>query len=242
MPQATIVEMKAGNKNFVVVVNFKNNLKVPLCGGSQNDNWTAFVIPIELKFNTQVGFGVAIFWYPKNLREFDIQEIPTTIKRIFNRTDRPSPDKLLISFAEKEAQSVFVSGGKGSSLAILRMIQETNGKDFLDKRGRSEQIVNALIDQVVADPRTRSARVQNLLDKGKTIASRQRAGSLAKTIFPDPNDFDVPDYYVPQGFIVSVSAVERHLRNNPQIKTLLKDLEDIAYERTVGDLKKACQS
>ncbi|CRL04384.1 CLUMA_CG017475, isoform A [Clunio marinus] len=240
LPEATIVMIQAKKLKLTVMVNFKNNTKVPLYGGTQNESWNAFIVSIEIKFNTLNGRGVAIFWYPKNIREFDIQEIPTKIKRIFNRKDLPCADKLLMSFADKEAQSVFVSGGKGSSLAIMRVIQETKGKDFLDKRDRSQQIVNALIDQVAAKPLKKSFRVEMLMKEGVPQRGRQRSGSLTNAIFPDPHDFDVPDYHVPQGFIVSVSAFMRHLKREPQIGKLLLELENVAYERTVGDLKEIC--
>lgn len=240
LPEATTLQVRAGSKPCVVVVSFKNKEKMPLYGGSQNDSWNAFIIPIDIRFNAVKGSGFAMFWYPKNLREFDIQEIPTKIKRIFNRTDVPSPDKLVISFADMEAQSVSVSGGKGSSLAILRVIQETKGEDFLDKRNRSQQILNALVDQVSTNPLQRSIRVQSLLQNGVSKVEKQRAGSIAKIIFPDPHDFDVPDYHVPQGFIVSVSAIEQHLKSHQAITTHLKNLEDVAYERTAGDVKEFC--
>lgn len=241
LPEATIVLIKANKKRFTAVINFKNNLKVPLCGGSRKESWNAFIVPIEIKFNNEVGSGIALFWYPKNLREFDIQEIPTKIRRIFNRNDFPSADKLVVSFVDKAAESVLVSGGKGSSLAILRAIQETKGKDFLDKRDRSQQILNALVDQVSTNPLKRSMRVQSLLMETSKQKSRQRAGSIAQSIFPDPHDFDVPEYHVPQGFIISVSAFEQHLLNNPEIRNFLNQLEEIAYERTSGDLLDACK-
>ena len=222
-------------------MNFKNNAKVPLYGGSQQESWNAFIVPVEIKFNTQAGFGYAIFWYPKNLREFDIQEIPTKIKRIFNRNDLPSPKNLLVSFSDKEAESVLVSGGKGSSIAILRAIQETNGKHLLDNRARSHQILNALVDQVSANPLKRSIRVQSLLDNGVPQTARQRSGSVAKSIFPDAHDFDIPEFYVPHGFIISVSAIDQHLKNNSNIKHVLNELEAVAYEKTPGNLKTACE-
>lgn len=241
LPEATIVQIEAGDRKFVIVANFKRNLKVPLFGGSQPDCWNAFIVPVEIRCNTHVGFGVAVFWYPKNLREFDIQEIPTKIKRIFNRSDLPSPDRPLVSFSEREAQSVLVAGGKGSSVAILRVIQETKGADFLDKRDRSQQIVNALIDQVSTNPLKRSIRVQTLMQADEPKTGRQRSGSLTKDIFPDPHDFDVPDYHVPQGFVVSVSAMDLHLKENPEIKDSLAELENIAYERVVGSIADACK-
>lgn len=241
LPQATILQIEAEKRKFTVVINFKNNAKIPLFGGSQQESWNAFLIPVEIKCNTIPGYGMAIFWYPKNLREFDIQEIPTKIKRIFNRTDFPSPEKFLISFADKEAQSVLVTGGKGSSVAILRQIQETKGEDLLDKRNRSQQILNALVDQVSTNPLKRSIRVQNLISNKTEKARAQRAGSIAKSIFPDPHDFDVPDFHVPQGFVISVSAVESHIKSNSGISKALKEMEDVAYEKVDGSLKEACE-
>jgi hypothetical protein len=241
LPEATIVQIKAGGKKFIVVANFKNKMKIPLFGGSRDESWNAFVIPLEIKCNIKSGSGIAIFWYPRNLREFDIQEIPTTIKRIFNRHDKPSQQKLLVSFTDWEAQSVHVSGGKGASLAILRAIEETKGKDLLDNTNRSQQILNALVDQVSGNPLKRSIRVQDLIENRSK--ARQRSGSLAKTFFPDPNDFEMPNFHVPQGFIISVSALDRHLLAvcDKKVRDLLQELEDVAYERVTGKLEDACE-
>lgn len=242
LPEAATINIRAGNKKIIVVVNFKNKSKIPLFGRSQNENWNAFVIPIEIKFNTVVGFGCAIFWYPKCINEFDVQEIPTKIRRIFSRSDRPSQDKLLLSFNDKEAQSVLVAGGKGASLAILRIIQEPHSRaEFLDKRDRSNQILSALVDQASTNPLKRSLQVQNLLSEGVHRRCRTRAGSLAAAIFPDPHDFDVPEFIVPQGFVISTSALQIHLDNNPKIFPLLKNLEDVVYERVKGDVQEACK-
>lgn len=243
LPEATTIQIEAGNKNFVVVVNFKNKMKIPLFGGSRKESWNAFVIPLEIKCNVKSGHGAAIFWYPKNLREFDIQEIPTTIKRIFNRNDKPTPKKLLLSFADWEAQSVQVAGGKGSSLAILRVIQETKGEELLDHRNRSQQILNALVDQVSANPLKRSIRVKTVLEGLAAKPRQQRSGSLAKMVFPDPNDFDIPEFQVAQGFIISVSALDMHLQanENEHVVSALKELENVAYERVEGNLEDACR-
>lgn len=242
LPEAATINIQAGNKKIVVVVNFKNKTKIPLLGGSQNENWNAFVIPIEIKFNTIVGFGCAVLWYPKNINEFDIQNIPTKIRRIFNRSDRPSQDKLLLSFTDKEAQSVLVSGGKGASLATLQIIQEPDSRsDFLDKTDRKNQILSALVDQVSTNPLKRSLRVQKLLTDGIPQRDRKRAGSIAAAIFPDPHDFEVPEFFVPQGFVISTSALQLHLENNPGIFSELKNLEDVVYERTKGDVQEACK-
>lgn len=242
MPEASILQIEAGGKKFIVVANFKNKMKIPLYGGSRDETWNAFVIPLEIKCNIKTGSGVAIFWYPRNMSEFDIQEIPTTIKRIFNRHDKPSQNKLLVSFTDWEAQSVHVAGGKGSSLAILRVIEETKGQDFLDKTNRSQQILNALVDQVSGNPLKRSIRVKNLLES-RAQGRQQRSGSLAKSFFPDPHDFDMPEFLVPQGFIISVSALERHLQTicDRKVVSLLQELEDVAYERVEGKLEDFCQ-
>lgn len=241
LPEATIVQIYADNKKFNVMVSFKNNAKILLHGGAQSESWNAFIVPTEIRFNTTIGFGSAIFWYPRNVREFDIQEIPTRIKRIFNRKDVASPDKLVLSFTDNESQSVLVSGGKGSSLAILRIIQESKGEEFLDKRNRGHQILNALVDQVSTNPMKRSIRVQNIMNNGDSRLGRHRAGSIAKTIFPDPHDFEFPEFHVPQGFVVSVAGMERHLKDNPEIEESLIQLEAIAYERTQGNLKETCE-
>lgn len=110
---------------FEVVIKFSLSKKVPLRGGLLKESWDAFVIPIEIQCNNRVGFGAAIFWYPSESEELKTLVSPTTIKRIFNSTERPSSDKPLVSFADKEAQSVLVAGGKGASIGILHSIQES---------------------------------------------------------------------------------------------------------------------
>jgi hypothetical protein len=241
LPEATIVRIGAEKKEFNLVVTFKNNVKLPLYGGPQQESWNAFIIPVDIKCNNKLGHGTAIFWYPKNFKEFDIEEIPTKIKRIFNRTDPPRPDKLLLSFQDKEAQSVLVSGGKGSSLAILRVIQETKGGHFLDKRNRAQQILNVLVDQASLNPLKRSTRVNDVMDKEAGKVRTERSGSIAKVIFPDPHDFDVPDFEVPEGFIVSVAALDKHVKMNQSVRTSLQQLEDVAYRRVERQLEATCK-
>ncbi|KAL7035897.1 hypothetical protein ACKWTF_008613 [Chironomus riparius] len=241
LPQATIVQIKAGDHSFIAVVTFKNNEKVPLFGGYVGEKWNAFVVPVDIVCNCVRGYGVAVFWYPRNIRHFEYEDIPTKIKRIFNRNDLPSPEKQILSFADKEAQSVLVSGGKGCSLATLRRIQESKGGDLLDPRSRSFHVFNALVDNLSTPALRRSMRAKQLMESEQPRTGRQRSGSITKTIFHDPNDVDTPDFFVAQGFVVSVSAFDEHVKNNVEISNALKEMEDIAYEKTVGSLEEACK-
>jgi hypothetical protein len=184
IPESTTIQVKVKRKNFTIDVVFKNKAKISLFGGSSLHGWDEIIIPIEIKFNGELGFGCAMFWYPKTIREFVIQEIPNTMERIGTRTDYPMPSQLLVSFDEKEAQSVLISGRKGSSLAILQAIQEKKSPELKQS---------------------------------------------------------IPDYVLPQGFIISASAFERHLRLNSQISCGLKELENVAYEKIPGDLKDVCE-
>lgn len=70
---------------------------------------------------------------------------------------------------------------------------------------------------------------------------RERSGSITKTIFHDPNDVDTPDFFVAQGFVVSVSAFDEHVKRNEEIRSALKKMEDIAYENAEGSLEEACK-
>lgn len=234
LPQATIIQIKAGGMKFVVMVSFKNNFKVPLFGGNPVD-WNAFAIPLDVGLNKQNGYGVAIFWYPR--RKFEGTELnnsSTIIKRIFYRSDKPSPEKLLVSFAEDEAQSVYVAGGKGASIAVLRLIQEGKVDGLVNRRGKSPNILNALVDQLSTNPLNRKL-------KKETLFGKPRAGSLAQIEFPAPPQFNIPEFYVPQGFIVSVSALELHLYNSCELKELLKDLDAVVRERTTGNVQESCE-
>lgn len=241
LPEATIVEIEAGNKKFVAVVTFRNSEKVPLFGGSVGERWNAFIVPVDIMCNTVRGYGIAVFWYPRNIRQYEIEEFPTRIKRIFHRLDSPSVDKQVISFADKDAQSILVAGGKASSLAILRIIQETKGEELLDYRGRNFQVLNALVDQFSSNSLNRQMKAKFLISD-EPITGRQRSGSITKSIFPDPNDsIDTPDFYVPQGFIISVSAFFEHIRKFNEIRRLIKELEAITCEKVEGDIKEACK-
>lgn len=241
LPQATIVQIKAGGRQFTIIVTFKNNSKMSLFGGNPID-WNSFFVPTEIAINTQSGFGAAMFWYPRNLKQFQIEEMPTKIKRIFHRFDPPSIFKQILSFTELEAQSILVSGGKGASLAILRNIQETKGADLYDKRNRSTLILNALVDQFASkSSATRTKKPMfDIFSDEPPKRGRQRAGSL-KYIFPDSHNFDIPGFYVPQGFIISCSVLTEHLKLNPEVFELLKELELTVYEKQKGNITEICK-
>lgn len=192
----------------MIVANFKEKLKVPLCGGLQKESWNAFIVPLEIRCNSHNGFGFAVFWYPRMSEEFVVQVKPPTIKRIFSCIDRPSSDKPLVLVGDKNAQSVLVAGGKGSSIAILRSIQDTKKEVFPDKRNTSQQV--SPIESITS-------------------------------LFSDSKELNVLDYHVPQGFIVSVAAFERHLRDNPKIAEALHGVEEVAYERVPGELRNFCE-
>lgn len=243
MPQATIIQITAGDKDFIAVVTFRNNEKVPLGGGggSAGNKWNAFIIPVDIVCNTIRGYGFAVFWYPRPQRHFELfdEEFPSEIKRIFHRQDIPKADKQVLSFADKEAQSILVAGGKGASLAILRVIQETKGVEFFDHRGRNFNVLNALVDQFsVGNKLLKSNRLLPTEHK----SGRQRSGSITKALFYDPNDMeDAPDFFVPQGFLIGVSAFDEHLKKFTEVRRAIKELEAIAYEKVVGDFEAACQ-
>lgn len=84
-------------------------------------------------------------------------------------------------------------------------------------------------------------RAKQLMESEQPKAGRQRSGSITKTIFHDPNDVDTPDFFVAQGFIVSVSAFDEHVKNNVEIQNALKEMEDVAYEKVEGSLEVACK-
>lgn len=133
-----------------------------------------------------------------------------------------------------------MAGGKGASLAILRIIQETKGEEFFDHRGRNFHVLNALVDQFSAGNKLlKSSHLLNNQPK----SGRLRSGSITKALFYDPNDMeDAPDFFVPQGFLISVSAFDEHLKNFIEIRKAIKELEAIAYEKAVGDgLEVGCQ-
>lgn len=94
LPQATIVQITAGNHDLIAVVTFRNHEKIPLTGGNFGERWNAFIVPVDIMCNTIRGYGVAVFWYP-NEKQFEIfdEEFSSEIKRIFHRNDNPMVDK-----------------------------------------------------------------------------------------------------------------------------------------------------
>lgn len=82
---------------------------------------------------------------------------------------------------------------------------------------------------------------KHLIENEPPKRGRQRSGSITKTMYPDPNDVDTPDFFVPQGFIISVSAFEEHLKNHIDVRRAIKEMENIAYERIEGNLEEACK-
>lgn len=133
-----------------------------------------------------------------------------------------------------------MAGGKGASLATLRIIQETKGEQFFDHRSRNFQVLNALVDQFSSASGNKLLKSSHLFNNEPT--ARQRSGSITKAFFPDPNDMeDAPDFYVPQGFLLSVSAFEEHLKKFPEIRKSIDELEAFVYEKLFGDVESACQ-
>lgn len=95
-PQATVIKFEAGNQTFNLFINFKNNQKVRLYGGNPID-WNAYVIPMEIAVNSQVGFGLATFWYPRSdFEDFEVEEMTAKLKRVYYRLDRPSPSQVMM--------------------------------------------------------------------------------------------------------------------------------------------------
>lgn len=91
----------------------------------ENEKWTAYVIPIDFMWNNQKGRGSAVFWYSANEKTFETHE---TLKKETHRNVvepvKKSEQKFLLPFNDKQAQILAISGGKGSSIAVLKEIQE----------------------------------------------------------------------------------------------------------------------
>lgn len=119
------------------------------------------------------------------------------------------------------------------------MIQETKGEEFFDHRGRNFHVLNALVDQFsTSNKLLKSSHLFNTEPK----SGRQRSGSITKALFYDPNDMEgASDFFVPQGFLISVSAFDEHLKKFSVINQVIKELEAIAYEKVVGDIEMGCQ-
>lgn len=124
----------------------------------------------------------------------------------------------------------------------MRIIQETKGEQFYDNRNRNYQVLNALVDQFSSPKAANKLLKSKHLISKETKNGRARAGSITKIIFPDPNDMDdAPDFYVPQGFVLSVSAYEEHLKTYLEVRKAIRELESIAYEKIEGDIEEACK-
>jgi hypothetical protein len=103
-------------------------------------------------------------------------------------------------------------------------------------------MLNALVDQFSSGAANKLLKSKHLMGSEAPKSGRARSGSITKVIFPDPNEMDdAPDFYVPQGFLVSVSAYEEHLKTFIELRRAIKELESIAYERVEGDIEEACK-
>lgn len=126
IPESTVVNLKTSKVEISLKIKFNNQLKVALDG--ENGKWRAFVVPIDFTWNNQKGQGSAVFWYPTSDQEFDVHKNLNEIRQFVVEPEKSSDRrqrKLISPFMDKRAQIVSNSGGKGSSIAILKEIQAT---------------------------------------------------------------------------------------------------------------------
>lgn len=146
---------------------------------------------------------------------------------------------MIVPANDLAAQSIFVSGGKGASLALLKTLEESSGTQFMSLTG-NEQVLDALIDSISSNPMRRSLKHKPLLHEHGYQRTRKRSGSVDQTQVIDSHSFGF-NFDVPAFFIVSTSAMENHLKDNGNLMESLKHLEGVAYQRIEGDLKAACE-
>lgn len=141
----------------------------------------------------------------------------------------------IISQNDPIAQSIFVSGGKGASLALLKSLEKSGGRDFMSITG-NEQLLDALVD-VSSNPLKRNLKHKCLIHDGHQRRIN-RSGSVEQTQFLEHFGLN---FEVPAFFVISTAVMNQHLNDNTVLMKTLHLMESVAYQRVDGDLKVLCE-
>lgn len=71
------------------------------------------------------GHGTAVLWYADSSNNLPISS-DCSSKQVLTPAEYKPDNRLTFLFAEKEATSVLIAGGKGASLALLSSIKDSN--------------------------------------------------------------------------------------------------------------------
>jgi len=186
-----------------------------------------------------------MLWYPyKAIYAQDL--IPTDgprIKRLAYSVEIPSRKELAISFSKQPAQSLSVSGGKGASLALLTSLADANHSDKI-----GELNVHELIDKMpkhnILINKLRRDRKISKSDWDISMPIESGHSETLKEIllnWKSQEELKCPDFIVPDGFVLSVSAFELQLETNPHLISVIRDVENIAHGVVDGSLEDVCK-
>lgn len=86
-------------------------------------NFVARLTNIMLSLNNDVGFGVAEFWYRAD--NVHVNKPPKPDVDLFHCDEKPKSDQYVVQFSDSICRNPDVTGGKGSSLAVLTSLKDS---------------------------------------------------------------------------------------------------------------------
>lgn len=217
---------------YTTVVNFRTEENVRLIGGRPFD-WTSNITPLDLGLNGGRGSGVAILWYPFKSTNPDEIFYPedTVIHKLYSNELKPREDQLVVDFEDREAQSSLITGGKGSSLALLTTVMKGNKFDENDD--------GFLLEKVSS--KNRLVRSRKISKSDWNLSMTKNKEELKKSNWKLRKELNLPDFIVPAGFVLTVSSFEMVLKSNDHIRESIQMIEDVAYGIKTDDLEETCK-
>lgn len=219
---------------YTTVVNFRTEENVRLIGGRPFD-WTSNITPLDLGLNGGRGSGVAILWYPFKSTNPDEIFYPedTVIHKLHSNELKPREDQLVVDFEDREAQSSLITGGKGSSLALLTSVMIGNKYDEKDD--------GFLLEKISSKNRLVRSRKISKSDWNLSMTTNNNKEQLEKSNWKLRKELNLPDFIVPAGFVLTVSSFEKILLSNDNIRKSIQMIEDVAYGIKSGQLEEICK-
>lgn len=90
---------------------------------SEEKGFEMLVVPAECELNAQEAKAMVTFWYRKRG-----EGQPPPRRLISQLVENLATEKLVVSLDDLECRSVAISGGKGQSLALLRLMKSQQVK------------------------------------------------------------------------------------------------------------------
>lgn len=120
---STLSKLFTAEKRSFKLVLHLNKGEASRTVSSEEQGFEMLVVPAECELNAQEAKAVVTFWYRKR-GEGQPPPRPLISQLVENLTT----EKLVVSLDDLECRSVAISGGKGQSLALLRLMKSQQVK------------------------------------------------------------------------------------------------------------------